>query len=359
MRRPSSKPTTSISRPMRSAPSTTTARPFSPARRAPSVSGSISSRPPTHLRARSRSVSQRKTCAGGRAISTVTSFTPASLRRLARKSPTTATATRAPSATSTIPTRFSMRSPPSAREGRGRSVARARGAGSPGAGGGGGGALLDAHQVARRVAVEELQVDASDVVLADVGAADLGLGLERPADLLELDVVARDEGGHGGHHPRPSPAHVLGDRALLLQHGAQGPHPAQDEVHEDVETGLAPALLARGLLGRGGRGHAGRAGFGGTPGLESLARLAHGLRQLRRGAEALRAVLGERAAQNGHRVQRDAGGPRSGLEGHRVLEVLEEGGHRGVAAEGHLAGEDLVVDDAQRVDVGPMVDLLA
>src|SRR5436309_2763499 len=224
MRRPASKSTTSISRVMRSEPNTTTARSFSPTRRGPSVRGSICSRPPIHFRARSRSVSQRKTCAGGRVISTVTSFTPASLRRLARKSPAAATASRAQSATRTIPTRFRMQSPPSAREGRGRSVARARRAGSPVAGGGGRRALLDAHQVARGGAVEELQVDASDVVLADVGAAHLGLGLERPAHLLELDVVAGDEGGHGGHHARSSPAHVLGDGALLLEHGAEGSH---------------------------------------------------------------------------------------------------------------------------------------
>src|SRR5206468_2089610 len=140
------------------------------------------------------------------------------MRRPASKS--TATASRAQSATRTIPTRFRMQSPPSAREGRGRSVARARRAGSPVAGGGGRRALLDAHQVARGGAVEELQVDASEVVLADVGAAHLGLGLERPAHLLELDVVAGDEGGHGGHHARSSPAHVLGDGALLLEHGA-------------------------------------------------------------------------------------------------------------------------------------------
>src|SRR5512143_909192 len=90
--------------------------------------------------------------------------------------------------------------------------------------------LVHVDEVVRGGAVEEAQVEAAYLVLADVGAADLGPGLERAVYLLQLDDVAGRHRRDRREHPRAAPADVLGDRALLLQDRPGAPEAAEHEV---------------------------------------------------------------------------------------------------------------------------------
>ena len=103
--------------------------------------------------------------------------------------------------------------------------------------------------------------------------------------------------------------------------------------------------------GRGGRG---RPGERGGQARQVLARQAQGGRHPAGGGEPLDPVLGQGLRQHRHhRVGHHA------LEGRRLLDLLQDRGHRGVAPEGHPAGEQLEDHDAQRVDVGAEVELVA
>jgi hypothetical protein len=71
----------------------------------------------------------------------------------------------------------------------------------------------------------------------------------------------------------------------------------------------------------------------------------------------LAAVLGQRVLENGHHLGRDL--PRETVEGRLLPEQLQNGGHRGLPLKGHLPGEDLVDDHAQRIDVAAQIETLA
>src|SRR5690349_12729548 len=104
---------------------------------------------------------------------------------------------------------------------------------------------LAGDQAIRRVGVEEAEVEARDVVFADVDVPDLGARLEVPAQLLDghrLPLLAH----HRGEHPRAALAEVLGDGLLLLRSDPVRLEAADAEVEEDVEAAeLAPLLEGR------------------------------------------------------------------------------------------------------------------
>src|SRR5687767_9596028 len=104
-------------------------------------------------------------------------------------------------------------------------------------------ALAPGDQPVGRLAVQELQVQARDPVLADVDVLDLRAGTEGAAELLDDDDLAL---GHGQRRedPRPALAEVLRDRVLLLR--LLPGHLAHElEVVERIAALEGPALHAR------------------------------------------------------------------------------------------------------------------